>query len=52
MSFAGPLDPEAVPFENLELGPLLGKGGYGRVYRGIRNDEVLAVKVLPSMQFC
>ena len=49
---AGPLDPESVPFDNLELGPLLGKGGYGRVYRGIRNDEILAVKVLPSKQLC
>ena len=27
------------------MGPLLGKGGYGRVYRGTRNGVRLAVKV-------
>lgn len=34
-----------MPFDDVELGPLLGKGGYGRVYRGLRNGEMLAVKV-------
>lgn len=42
---AGAVDVDSVPFDDLELGPLLGKGGYGRVYRGLRDGEVLAVKV-------
>ena len=39
-----------IPFPNLTLGPLLGKGGYGQVYRGILDDEQLvAVKVRSSV---
>lgn len=34
-----------MPFDNLELGPLLGKGGYGKVFRGVRDGTELAVKV-------
>ena len=33
------------PFPNLELGMLLGKGGYGSVYRGTFNGQPCAVKV-------
>ena len=32
------------PFPNLELGMLLGKGGYGSVYRGTYNGQPCAVK--------
>lgn len=37
--------PTQVPFDGLELGPLLGKGGYGRVFRGIWYGQRVAVKV-------
>ena len=33
------------PFPDLELGMLLGKGGYGSVYRGSYNGQPCAVKV-------
>ena len=36
------------PFPNLELGMLLGKGGYGSVYRGTYNEQPCAVKVRAS----
>jgi len=49
---AGNMDPELVPFDNVTLGPLLGKGGYGRVYRAFRGDEQLAVKVPPDHSRC
>ncbi|GFR53121.1 hypothetical protein Agub_g15837 [Astrephomene gubernaculifera] len=38
------------PFEDVKLGPLLGKGAYGRVYRGVWNGAQVAVKVLETVQ--
>ena len=39
------LQPDALPFEGLELGPLVGRGSFGRVYRGRWQDKTVAVKV-------
>ena len=33
------------PFDDVKLGPLLGKGGFGRVYRAIWNGAAVACKV-------
>jgi hypothetical protein len=38
----------ACPIEGLLLGPLLGRGSYGRVYRGIFRGQPVAVKVTPG----
>ena len=39
------LMPDTIPFDDLELGPLLGKGSFGRVYRGHWEERPVAVKV-------
>jgi PAS domain-containing protein len=36
------------PFEDVQLGPLLGKGSYGRVYRAMWNSILVAVKVIET----
>lgn len=33
------------PIPDLVLGPLLGKGGYGKVFRGLHKGQEVAVKV-------
>lgn len=35
-------------FEDVQLGPLLGQGGFGKVYRGLWNGAAVAVKVRPA----
>ena len=35
------------PFKGLQLGTMIGKGGYGRVYRGMYGGQLVAVKVGP-----
>ncbi|KXZ50686.1 hypothetical protein GPECTOR_15g370 [Gonium pectorale] len=43
-------DTKIDPFDDVKLGPLLGKGSYGRVYRGVWNGAQVAVKVLETVQ--
>eukprot|EP00879_Flechtneria_rotunda_P009419 GHRR01009861.1.p1 GENE.GHRR01009861.1~~GHRR01009861.1.p1 ORF type:complete len:626 (+),score=158.82 GHRR01009861.1:171-2048(+) len=38
------------PFADIKLGPLLGKGAFGRVYRGTWNGKMVAVKVIEYTQ--
>ncbi|KAI8471183.1 MAG: kinase-like domain-containing protein, partial [Monoraphidium minutum] len=40
----------ACPIEGLLLGPLLGRGSYGRVYRGVYHGQPVAVKIIDSVQ--
>lgn len=35
-------------FKDIRLGPLIGRGAYGRVYRGNWNGNIVAVKVIAS----
>lgn len=39
------------PIPDLVLGPLLGKGGYGRVFRGLHKGQEVAVKVGCALSF-
>ena len=36
---------DLTPFQDVRLGPLVGKGSFGKVYRGIRNNKIVAIKV-------
>ncbi|KAK9814720.1 hypothetical protein WJX72_010481 [[Myrmecia] bisecta] len=36
------------PFKDVRLGPMLGQGAYGRVYRGMWHGAVVAVKIIET----
>ena len=36
---------ELTPFQDVRLGPLVGKGSFGKVYRGIWDHMIVAIKV-------
>ncbi len=48
----GPNGPMGCPIEGLVLGPLVGKGAYGRVYRGVYQGAPVAVKVREGCTLC
>ena len=37
--------PAAVPFEDVEMGPVIGKGSFGYVCRAVYQNKVVAIKV-------
>ena len=39
----------ATPFKGLQLGSMIGKGGYGRVYCGMYEGQLVAVKVRETL---
>jgi hypothetical protein len=45
LAYGPRLMPHKSPFPDLVIGPLLGKGGYGRVFRGLHEGQQVAVKV-------
>ena len=46
------MPPSDVPIEGLTLGPLIGKGSFGRVYRARWHDRPVAVKVSGASPQC
>ena len=40
------------PWEDVELGPLIGQGSFGKVYRGVWNGAPVAVKVCEQSAAC
>jgi serine/threonine protein kinase len=36
---------DLTPFQDVRLGPLVGKGSFGKVYRGIWDNIIVAIKV-------
>jgi hypothetical protein len=36
---------ELVPFEGVEMGPMIGKGSFGSVFKAVWGDRMVAIKV-------
>ncbi|XP_044726843.1 mitogen-activated protein kinase kinase kinase 11-like [Chrysoperla carnea] len=45
-SVIGDIQPQEIDFKELELGEVIGVGGFGKVYRGVWNDHEVAVKAV------
>ena len=53
-SYAGlpTADGDGVPFEGVEMGPIIGKGSFGSVYRALWSNRVIAIKVGQRFSSC
>ena len=53
-SYAGlpTADGDGVPFDGVEMGPIIGKGSFGSVYRAVWSSRVVAIKVRQRFYSC
>ena len=53
-SYAGvpTADGDGVPFDGVEMGPIIGKGSFGSVYRAVWSSRLVAIKVGQRFSSC
>ena len=45
-------DDSFVPFDEVELGPIIGKGSFGSVFRAVWSGKIVAIKVRQTSFLC